>query len=55
MVFSYKNIIYKFDIKSDYQYIIVMLNENFMMARDNLYDPPDARGIHSGYYLVESK
>ena len=49
-MFTHENIS-KFDMKSDYQYIILMLNENIMMARVDLYDLPDTRGNHVGYYL----
>ena len=54
-MFTHENIISKFDMKSDYQYIIPMLNENIMMARVDLYDPPDIRGNHVGYYLKGCK
>ena len=42
-------------MKSDYQYIILMLNENFMIVRVDLYDLPDARGYHVGYDLKGCK
>ena len=38
-------------MKADYQYIVLMLNENIMMARVDLYDSPDVRRNHVGYYL----